>query len=63
MSEEIRDSDWFAPDDLSDEDRREIGLDDEELDRLREVVEHPELADPLIHFLPVRRFTRGGGRR
>jgi hypothetical protein len=63
MSEEIRDSDWFAPDDLTDEDRQEIGLDDEELDRLREIAEHLELADPLIYFLSVRRLTRGGGRR
>jgi len=63
MNEEIRETDWFTPDDLTDEDRQEIGLDDEELERVREMAEHPELADPLIYFLSVRRFTRGGGRR
>jgi len=63
MSEEIRETDWFTPDDLTDEDCQEIGLDDEELDRLREVAEHPELADPVIHFLATGRHKGRGGRR
>lgn len=33
-------------------DREESGLDEHELERLSFYAEHPELADPLIWFLP-----------
>ena len=39
----------------------EFGLDPVELDRLQELAEHPELADPLLAFLPDRK-ERGGTR-
>jgi len=63
MSDGIRESDWFVPDELTDEDREEIGLDDEELSLLRMRIERPEVGDPVLHFLPVKRSRRGGGRR
>lgn len=39
---------------VPEEDER-LGLDEGELDRLAYLAEHPELADPLIWFLPERK--------
>jgi len=36
---------------LTKEDLEEIGLDESELAKLQEQAEHPELADPNIHFI------------
>ena len=41
-------------DDLVEDEEEKLGLDDGELDRLKYLAEHPELADPLIWFLPER---------
>ena len=43
------------------EETETFGLDAVELDRLQELAEHPELADPLLAFLPERK-ERGGTR-
>ena len=37
---------------LTEEDLREIGLDEAELNRLEEIVQDPELWDPLLGLLP-----------
>ena len=42
---------------LTEEDLEEIGLDEAELDRIQEIVQDPELCDPLLALLP----KRGGG--
>jgi hypothetical protein len=42
---------------LTEEDLKEIGLDEAELDRIQEIVQDPELCDPLLALLP----RRGGG--
>ena len=42
---------------LTEEDLEEIGLDEAELDRIQEIVQDPELCDPLLALLP----RRGGG--
>ena len=42
---------------LTEEDLKEIGLDEAELDRIEEIVQDPELCDPLLALLP----KRGGG--
>ena len=40
---------------LTEEDLKEIGLDEAELNRLEEIVQDPELCDPWLCFLPKRR--------
>lgn len=42
---------WAGPEDLTEEDRAEIGLEAAELDRLQYFAEHPERADPMMAFL------------
>jgi len=56
MSYEEKLLNWSITDDFSDdeEDNDEEGLDEIELDRLRFFAEHPDLADPLIWFLPEK---------
>lgn len=43
------------------EHEEELGLDEVELGRLQYQAEHPELADPLLAFLPKKK-ERGGAR-
>ena len=54
MADEIKESGWFVPDELSEEDRKELGLDGSELSRLAMAAQSPELSDPLLFFLPQR---------
>ena len=50
---------WSVTGEDEDEDE---GLDESELVRLQYQAEHPELADPLIWFLPEVTRKRGGRR-
>jgi len=54
MADEIMDSDWFVPDELTDEDRKELGLEGQEISRMAKAAQSPELSDPLLFFLPQR---------
>ena len=62
MSDGIKETGWFSPDELDEEDRKEIGLDREELGLMQQRIEKPELGDPHLFFLPVRKRGRGGAR-
>jgi len=54
---------WSVTGEASCDGEGEIGLDEVELSRLAYFAEHPELADPLIWFLPESRRIRHEKRR
>ena len=60
MRYEEMELDWLGAGECPEEDEEQLGLDEGELRRLQFFAEHPELADPLIWFLPEVRHRRGG---
>ena len=53
--------DWLMADECLEDLEVEKGLSQAELCRLEFFAEHPELADPLIWFLPERGLVKWGG--
>ena len=52
--------DWLGAGARREEYVEQLGLDEVEMSRIQFFAEHPELADPLIWFLPEVRHRRGG---